>query len=159
MDHHTRGELITPLTPDKPGQGANFAVIHPTFSFSCDAKSRNPDKRFAVTSLVAPRQTTGHLDFVQMIAVEVPAELPFVRFHVAKLFVSTLMLRMGLDADQVARFLPEADLRDLSLEYSTLLDGERLGGWFLSALDHYEPQARGFLQDYGIHLPPSEVTA
>jgi hypothetical protein len=140
-------------------EGANFAVITPSFLFSCDAKIRNPAKHHDVTSLAAPRQSTGHLDFVQMIAAEVPAELPFVRFHVAKLFVSTLLLRLGLDADQVARFLPEADLRDLSLEYSTLLDGDRLGGWFLSALDRHEPEARSFLQDYGIHLPPFEVTA
>lgn len=94
-----------------------------------------------------------------MITGEVPAELPFVRFHVAKLFVSTLLLRLGLEADQVSHFLPESDLKELALEYSTLLDGERLGGWFLSALDRYEPQARSFLLDFGINLPLSETAA
>jgi hypothetical protein len=150
---------MTPSAPSKPGRGANFAVIQPSFSFSCDAELRNPVNRPDVFTLVAPCQNTGHLDFVQMIAAEVPAELPFVRFHVAKLFVSTLLLRLGLEADQIARFLPEADLRGLSLEYSTLLDGNRLGGWFLSALDRYEPEARSFLKDYGVQLPPSEATA
>lgn len=77
-----------------------------------------------------------------MVAGEVPAELPFVRFHVAKLFVSMLLFRLGLGSDQVAEFFPGVNLQQLSMEYSTILDSDRMGAWFLDALDRFEPEAR-----------------
>ena len=98
------------------------------------------------TSSVISEATSGtasdHLDLIQAVAAEVPADLPYVRFHVAKLFVSMLLFRLGLSADQVAGFFPGVDLGQLSMEYSGLLDGDRMGTWFLVALDRFEPDAR-----------------
>lgn len=97
---------------------------------------------------------SDHLDLIQAVAAEVPADLPYVRFHVAKLFVSMLLFRLGLSADQVAGFFPGVDLGQLSMEYSGLLDGDRMGAWFLVALDRFEPEARRYLDSFSSVAAP-----
>lgn len=113
----------------------------------------------AVTLQALTPETKSSLDFVQALASEVPSDLPYVRFHVAKLLVSVLFSRQGLSADQIARYFPEVDLRELSLEYASLLNGERLGAWFLDALDRYEPEEQGVLRQFEIDFSPSVIPA
>lgn len=112
-----------------------------------------------MSSLTATPYDDRGLDLVQTIAAEVPADLPYVRFHIAKLFVSALLLRLGLDVDQISRFFPGVDLGNLSLEYLAMVDGDRLVDWFLTALDRFEPEARNFLREAGITPSSSGISA
>jgi hypothetical protein len=82
------------------------------------------------------------MDFVRKVAADVPVEPPLIRDHVAKLFVSAVLFRVGASLDQVTGLFTGVDLRNLSLEYAALLDGDKLNGWFLTALDRYEPAAK-----------------
>ena len=111
------------------------------FFLSCDADRRNRVHSSVVIS-TAPLQTRPNcLDFVQ-VAAGVSADLPYIRFHVAKLFVSMLLLRLGLGSGEVAGFFPGVDPGQLSTEYLKLLDGDRMGAWFLEALDRFEAEVR-----------------
>lgn len=97
-----------------------------------------------MTRQSAPQFKSLH-DFVHVVAAEVPAEVPLIRLNVARLFASALLFRMGARVEQIADLFTDVDLRDLSLEYAALLDGEKLNGWFLEALERHEPAARKLL--------------
>lgn len=150
----TRTPKPTPNSDQDTGS-CKYCTTGPSFPFSDDAEICH---RVLVAGVSAQATSTSDekcLEFVQAVAADVPAGLPYVRFHVAKLFVAALFIRLGLDAEQISRFFPGVDLPSLAMEYLTLLDGDRLGGWFVAAFDRFEPEARCYLRESGINLSPS----
>ena len=131
---------------------AILAVCFSEFFFSDTAELRDPVFAAAVFESDSS-DPINLMDLVQTVAADVPVEPPLVRDHVAKLFVSAVLFRAGAKLDQVTGLFTGVDLRNLSLEYAALLDGDKLNGWFLSALERYEPLAKELIDSISSELP------
>lgn len=80
----------------------------------------------------------GVAAFIRKVADSVPSGSQVVRADLAHLLFATILIRLGLPANQLSTVLPDVAVQDLAAEHSRLLDGEDVGEWFMDSLEDHE---------------------